>query len=151
MIKVYVWLPDDTHIGHCALAIRGRYISFWPADTATKKDLKIKRSHPGMFVQSLNADIENEGGRNPETVELYNLNEQEIMAYIATLDDLVPRYQIARNNCSHVIAKALMAGANKKPSFVPHAGHYGNLGRVLGIGIWTPDQVLKFARELKFL
>jgi len=49
---------------------------------------------------------------------------------------------------SHIVAKALMEGANQKPSFTPHAGHYGKAGRFLGIGIWTPDQVMKFAQEL---
>jgi len=56
---------------------------------------------------------------------------------------------IARNNCSHIIAKALIEGAKCKPSFTPHAGLYSKLGKVLGIGIWTPDQVLKFAKELQ--
>jgi hypothetical protein len=71
------------------------------------------------------------------------------LVYLASLDGNVPRYQLARNNCSHIVAKALIEGANCKPSFTPHAGRYGKLGRVLGIGIWTPDQVLRFARELK--
>jgi hypothetical protein len=47
-----------------------------------------------------------------------------------------------------VVAAALMAGARRKPSFIPHAGSYGRLGRIVGIGIWTPDQVLKFVQEL---
>ena len=48
-----------------------------------------------------------------------------------------------------IIARALIAGAERKPSFIPHAGHYGRAGKVLGIGIWTPDQILRFAKELK--
>ena len=59
------------------------------------------------------------------------------------------RYQIASNNCSHVIAKALMEGAGIKPSFIPHAGQYAKVGRILGLGIWTPDQILRFVNELK--
>ncbi len=72
-----------------------------------------------------------------------------ILLYLASLEDNMPRYQIARNNCSHIVAKALIEGAKNKPSFTPHAGSYGKLARVLGIGIWTPDQVLKFAEELQ--
>ena len=34
-------------------------------------------------------------------------------------------------------------------SLVPNAGHYAKLGKVLGIGIWSPDQVLKFSKELQ--
>ncbi|MFL6628069.1 MAG: hypothetical protein ACJ8G1_16635 [Vitreoscilla sp.] len=36
----------------------------------------------------------------------------------------------------------------RMPSFIPHAGSYGRVGRVAGIGIWTPDMVQKFALEL---
>ena len=73
------------------------------------------------------------------------------MDYIADLQRNTPRYQIARNNCSHVVALALIAGAQRRPSFTPHAGEYSRFGRILGAGIWTPDQVLKLARELQKL
>jgi len=43
-----------------------------------------------------------------------------------------------------------MAGTGTKPSFTPHGGEYGGaLGKYLGRGIWTPAQVLQFARELE--
>jgi len=90
----------------------------------------------------------NEGNRSPVNIELKDLDEDGILDFIANMQDKAPRYQIARNNCSHIVAKILIEGANCKPSFVPHAGHYGSVGRVLGIGIWTPDQILKFANEL---
>ena len=151
MIKVHVWLPDEKHVGHCALSLRDVYVSFWPDGTATKKDLKIKRSQPGKLIQSLQLDIENEGNRQPITIELYNLDQGPILIYIAELQKNTPRYQIARHNCSHVVAQALIAGAKRNPSFVPNAGHYGHMARVLGLGIWTPDQVLKFAKELRYV
>jgi len=47
------------------------------------------------------------------------------------------------------VAKALIEGAKCKPSFIPNAGVYSKLGKVLGMGIWTPDQILKFAEELQ--
>lgn len=149
MVKVHIWLPDATHVGHAALTVKNRYISFWPDGVAGKKDLKIKTSQPGLFMQSLNEDVRNEGNRYPVTVEIRNLDEDAILAYLASLEGDMPRYQLARNNCSHIVAKALTAGARCSPSFTPHAGQYGRLGRVLGIGIWTPDQVLKYAMELK--
>ncbi len=150
MIKVFVWLPHEQMVGHTALLVRGQYISFWPDDDATKKDIKTKRSQPGAWAGSLERDIDSEGGREPHVVELYNLNEDAVLAYYNEYTKLKPRYQIARNNCSHVVANCLMAGG-REPSFTPNAGHYGNLARILGIGIWTPDQILKFANELKFL
>jgi len=149
MIKVHVWLPDAQHVGHASIEVRNEYVSFWPDGAAGKKDLKIKTSQPGMLVPDFHDDIRNEGNRMPVTVELPNLDEDAVMAFAKQLQRELPRYQLARNNCSHVVAQALMAGATAKPSFTPHAGHYGRAGRILGIGIWTPDQILRFARELQ--
>jgi hypothetical protein len=85
----------------------------------------------------------------PITVELHGLDEDAVLTYVKGVQANLPRYQIARNNCSHVVAAALIAGAGRKPSFIPHAGNYARLGRIVGVGIWTPDQVLKFVEELK--
>lgn len=100
-------------------------------------------------MQSLNEDIMNEGNRDPITIDLSHLDADRILLYLVSLEDSMPRYQLARNNCSHIVAKALMEGAKCKPSFIPNAGSYARVGKVLGLGIWTPDQVLKFAEELK--
>ena len=123
-------------------------MSFWPEGGATKKDIKIKRSHPGSFVQALQEDIANEGRRQPTTIELRGLNEDRILDFVNDLIQRQPRYQLARHNCSHVVANCLLAGTEKRPSFTPHAGQYTKIGRY-ALGIWTPDQVLKLARELK--
>jgi hypothetical protein len=47
MVKVHIWLHDENHVGHTALTVRDRYISFWPDGEAGKKDLKVKTSQPG--------------------------------------------------------------------------------------------------------
>lgn len=151
MIKIYVWLPDGNNVGHTAMQVRGTYISFWPEGGASAKDLKLKRSQPGAYADELKSDIDSEGGREPIVIELTNLDEYAILKYFAEISQNKPRYQILRNNCSHMIAHCLMAGGNVQPSFVPHAGHYSNLARRLTIGVWTPDQILKFAEELKLL
>jgi len=148
MVKVHIWLPDAQNVGHTALTIGTVYVSFWPEGGATKKDIKIKRSHPGSFVQALQEDIANEGRRQPTTIELRGLNEDRILDFVNDLIQRRPRYQLARHNCSHVVANCLLAGTEKRPSFTPHAGQYTKIGRY-ALGIWTPDQVLKFARELK--
>lgn len=150
MIKVYVWLPHGGQVGHTAMLVKSEYISFWPEGGADKKDLKLKRSQPGQFVESLAKDIQNEGGVAPVVVEVHNLNEDAVLNHIAEIQAAGPKYQIMRHNCSHVVAHCLMAGG-ARPSFVPHAGHYGNLARVMGIGVWTPDQILKFVEEIKHL
>jgi len=54
------------------------------------------------------------------------------VAYARGVQENVPRYQIARNNCAHVVAAALIAGAGRKPSFIRHAGSCGRFGRVAG-------------------
>ncbi|MCF6337398.1 MAG: hypothetical protein L3J84_05535 [Gammaproteobacteria bacterium] len=148
MVKIHIWMPDGSHVGHTAMSVRNEYFSFWPDGEAGAKDLKIKRSQPGMLMDSLQDDVRNEGNRPPATIEIENLDEDGIIAFITDVQDDMPRYQLARNNCSHMIANILIKGGNCKPSFTPHAGHYGIAGRVLGVGIWTPDQILKFAQEL---
>lgn len=149
MVKVHVWLPSGQHVGHTALTIGDVYVSFWPEGTAGgKKDFAIKQSHPGTFVTALQEDIRNEGDRLPHTVELHKLDEAKILDYIAKLIENRPLYQITNHNCSHVIANCLMAGAEKKPSFTPNAGAYATIGKLF-FGTWTPDQVLKYANELK--
>lgn len=142
-------MPNSKYVGHTALTVRNVYISFWPDGEAGKKDLKIKRSQPSMFAQHLREDISNEGNRPPITINIPNPDEKRLLDYIASIRRNTPRYQIARNNCSHIVAMALMQGANSKPSFKPHAGHYSRFGRILGRGIWTPVQVLQFAKEIK--
>jgi hypothetical protein len=59
-----------------------------------------------------------------------------------------PRYQLARNNCSNIVAECLKVACGKEPSFHPTARDYGKLGKALGRGIWTPNEALRYAREL---
>ena len=131
MVKVHVWLPDANHVGHTALTIGDVYVSFWPDGGAQKKDLKIKRSQPGMFMKSLQDDVLNEGGRHPVTVEVPNINEEALLDHIEELQRTMPRYQLARHNCSHVVAECLYAACGRKPRFIPNAGAYGRVGREL--------------------
>ena len=91
-------------------------------------------------MATLADDIRNEGNRQPTTVVLNKLDEKEILLFIKKIQLNTPRYQLARNNCSHIIAQCLQAGS-VKPSFTPTAKEYGKLGSVLGYGIWTPEQV----------
>ena len=148
MVKVHIWMQNAQHVGHAAITIGNVYVSFWPETGAGKKDLKIKTSQPGSFMTRLADDIESEGNRQPTTVTIHGLNEEKMLDYVIKIQENIPRYQLAKHNCSHVVAQCLSEGASTKPSFVPNAGAYGRLGKVLGRGIWTPDQILKFAREL---
>jgi hypothetical protein len=148
MLKVHVWPRHGNLVGHASLSFGADYVSFWPADEAGKKDLKIKRSRPGHFMAALKEDIRSEAGRQPITVTISDIDEEKLSRYIAELMSNTPRYQLARNNCSNIVAECLRVACGKDPSFLPTARDYGNLGRILGRGIWTPNEALRYAREL---
>ncbi|GAB2190583.1 hypothetical protein [Sessilibacter sp. MAH2] len=148
MLRVHIWLPHDNMVGHTSLSFGNNYISFWPEDAAGKKDLKIKRSHPGAFINALEEDIEFEGNRQPITVIIRKIDERKLSEFVANLISNTPRYQLAKYNCSSVVAECLKAASGKEPSFAPTAKDYSKLGRFLGRGIWTPGDILRYAREL---
>jgi len=148
MLTVYIWLPHGNMVGHASLAFRSNYVSFWPEDSAGKKDLKIKRSHPSHFMAALREDIEAEGNRQPIPITIQNIDDDALSRYVAELISNTPRYQLARYNCSHLVAECIKIATGKEPSFTPTAQEYGKLAKVLGWGIWTPQGVLRYAREL---
>lgn len=135
-------------VGHASLSFGANYVSFWPKDAAGKKDLKIKKSHPGHFMNALYEDIKEEGGRQPITVTILNINEEKLSRFIADLISNTPRYQLAKYNCSNVVAECLKVACDKDPSFHPTAHDYSRLGKILGRGIWTPNEILRYAREI---
>jgi hypothetical protein len=135
-------------VGHASLSFGSNYISFWPEDSAGKKDLKIKRSQPGQFMNALHDDIQAEGNRQPITTIIPKINAEKLENFILGFQRSTPRYQLAKYNCSNVVAECLKVACDKDPSFHPTAHDYGKLGKVLGRGIWTPNEILRYAREL---
>lgn len=148
MLQVHVWPPHGNMVGHASLSFGSNYVSFWPEDSAGKKDLKIKTSHPGAFMTALAEDIKAEENRKPITVTIHKINERKLEDFILELQRATPRYQLAKYNCSNVVAQCLKVACEQDPSFKPTAQDYGKLGRVLGRGIWTPNEILRYAREL---
>ncbi len=150
MLNVHVWAPQGDMVGHASLSFGTNYVSFWPADAAGKKDLKIKTSHPGAFVGALQEDIHNEGGRQPVTVSIpiSKDNEDKLAKFVADLVSNTPRYQLAKYNCSTLVAECLKVACGKEPSFEPTPQEYGTLAKLLGHGTWTPNQLLRYAKEL---
>ncbi len=100
-------------------------------------------------MNALQEDIEAEGNRQPLTITIYKYDKNKLRLFISELQSNVPRYQLAKYNCSNVVAECLHTACNQKASFYPTAHDYGRLGKVLGRGIWTPFEVLRYARELK--
>ena len=148
MLKVHVWLPYGNMVGHASLSFGDNYVSFWPADAAGKKDLKIKRSHPGHFMTALREDIAAEGGRQPTTITIENIDSEKLENFILELQRNIPQYQLAKYNCSHVVAECLKVACGKEPSFQPSAQDYSKMAGILGNGIWTPNEILRYAKEL---
>ncbi len=148
MLQVHIWPPLGNMVGHASLSFGTNYISFWPEDSAGIKDLKIKRSHPGAFMNALHEDIQAEGGRQPTTITISKVDADKLSKFIADLISDTPRYQLAKYNCSHVVAECLKVACNQDPSFQPSAKDYGKLGKILGRGIWTPNEILRYALEL---
>lgn len=148
MLKVHVWLPHGNMVGHASISFGTTYISFWPADGAGKKDLKIKRRQPGHFMQALEEDIASEGNRSPSTITLNNVDTVALSKHIQELQREIPQYQLARFNCSHLVADCLRVACGIEPTFKPTAHDYGRLGKVIGRGIWTPHEILRYANEL---
>lgn len=99
-------------------------------------------------MNALHEDIQAEGDRQPVIVIIPYTNEVKLSRFIADLMSNTPRYQLARYNCSHVVAECLKVACDREPSFRPSAQDYGRLGRMLGRGIWTPNEILRYAREL---
>ena len=148
-LQVHIWPQHGNMVGHASLSFGTAYVSFWPDGEADKKDLKLKTTHPGYMVSSLGDDIRNEGNRQPITVTIRDINIKNLSDFISKLRSNTPRYQIARYNCSHVVAECLKAACEDAPSFKPTAhGYYGKFGELLGRGIWTPYGVLRYAKEL---
>jgi glycerophosphoryl diester phosphodiesterase len=148
MLKVHIWLPHGNMVGHASLSFGRNYISFWPADGADKKDIKVKRSHPSAFVEALYDDIQAEGNRKPKTIVINKFNHDSLETFILSLQRKAPRYQLMKYNCSNVVADCLKVACGKDPSFKPTAADYGKLGKILGRGVWTPREVLRYATEL---
>ena len=92
MLKVHVWLPHGSMVGYVSISFGTTYISFWPADGAGKKDLKIKRRQLGHFMQALEEDIQSEGNRSPVTVTLNNVDTVSLSKHIQELQRAVPQY-----------------------------------------------------------
>jgi len=127
---------------------RNRLCQLLAKNLYRKKDLKVKRSQPGHFMNALAEDVLSEGGRQPITVVIPNINEQELSKFVADLISNTPEYQLARYNCSHVVAECLKVACRQEPSFCPTARDYSKLEKILGQGIWTPNEILRYAKEL---
>jgi len=158
MVKVHIWLSHNGQVGHTSLTVGTTYISFWPSDDTkdkkqpSAKDVFIRSRHQkGALRRNIQEDIKLEGNRQPShTIILAGLDEKKMLEYYSKLRVKIPRYQLAKNNCSDIVAQALIIGSGIEPSFTPDAANYHKWGDTfLGKNIWTPYMIKRYANELK--
>lgn len=162
-VTVYVWRRSAQHIGHASMQVGEVYMSFWPEGTAGKKDVTLKQSHPGAFIESLEEDILNEGNRQPQALTVEGLDEAAMLRTFVDLGAAECRYNVVRMNCASFAAAVLEAGSGRPPSFQPTINPLDYLGtgqgtrkltealmlRYRGTSIWNPEQLWLYATELR--
>jgi hypothetical protein len=100
--------PDDRQ----SLTVKGS-LARW---RCYEKISENKAQPPGTFMDFLNDDIRNERGRQPITVTLLDFDQKVLLNDIECIRGNIPRYQLARNNCSHIVAECLYMASDKNPS-----------------------------------
>ena len=110
MIKVNVWLPKESNVGHASVAIEDdfgatvEYISWWP----TRGNNPLKRM-PGTSP-TFAKDIEDEGYYPDNEIRIHGLDEVKISDWWATFRRGEETYSLGGQNCSWVAINALNAG-----------------------------------------
>jgi hypothetical protein len=122
-----------------------------------------KRSHPPSFSANYQEDVVNEGMREAEKLTLWTLDKDAMTEAAAEMLSAGCRYNLVKMNCSSFAAALLEAGSGRPPSFVPSVdpAHYvgqtkgaSTVARSIifargGLSVWTPDQLLLYAKELE--
>lgn len=164
-ILVHVWMPTKKLVGHAALSYQQldfasyttvEYLSFWPYvgvkgsanKSACQTDVITRRHHYSSFSKSVADDRAAE--KMPETfrVSIRDFDDIELNMFIMHLKRKMPKYHLSKYNCSSVVAEALHKATGKKPRFRIAASGYGNLVWFFGRGVWTPKNLLRYARQL---
>jgi hypothetical protein len=149
MITVFVWLPktidDQKNVGHSSMLVSGHtYVSWWPDETAG-----FGRDFHPIRNKSFASDVADEGDRNPDfSIQINGLDEQAILDWWSSFGlvrggDLLfgplPPYNLAKQNCSTVVARALkIAGGDR------YTGWYDSHSV-----IWRPQTVLDYALSIQ--
>jgi hypothetical protein len=148
MIAVYVWLPksvgNQKNVGHSSMLVKAQtYVSWWPDEAAGL----VGDFHP-IRNKSFASDVEDEGAGPDFTVTLNGLDEKAVLDWWGSfglvrngelLQGPLPRYNLAQQNCSTVVAVGLkVAGGDSYASW--YASHSV---------IWRPQTVLDYARSIQ--
>jgi len=148
MIIVYVWLPKQIgnrkNVGHTSMLVDGHtYISWWPDESAG-----FGRDYHPIRNKNYSSDVADEGGVPDWSVHLKGLNEAAILDWWEgfglsrgnlELQGPLPPYNLAKQNCSTVVACALKRGGGDE-----HADWYSSWSI-----IWRPQTVLDYASAIR--
>ncbi|XP_041361474.1 uncharacterized protein LOC121377519 [Gigantopelta aegis] len=114
-MHVNIWFPGSGRIGHASLELSsGRYISWWPSDNKNsgKKANKLGAGLvTGYGQDTLDDDIESEGGYPTKVIDLDSLNLDEDAIeewWIGWING--GTYTLLGPNCCKVVYDALRAG-----------------------------------------
>ena len=78
-VIVYIWETSETDVGHTSMQVGDEYISFWPSDPASKKDVKIKATHIPAFPRSYSTDCRVEKRDADSSIIINGLDESKII------------------------------------------------------------------------
>ena len=148
MITVYVWLPkrvnNQKNVGHASMLVNEQtYISWWPDESAG-----LGRDYHPIRNKNYRSDVRDEGCNPDWSVRLQGLNEEAILNWWEgfgltrgnlMLQGPLPPYNLAKQNCSTVVATGLKKGGGDE-----YAGWYNSWSVV-----WRPQTVLDYALSIE--
>ena len=115
LLTLHYWEPGgqgkDKWNGHVSITLDdGTYISHWPASNAGYPYIfPVEARTPNMAL-----DILGENGRQPEDIQITDLDEKAIKTWWNNYDENFSVW----NNCSDVASEALRKGGMKIPSHI---------------------------------
>lgn len=165
MIRIHVWFPHGTQVGHAAAQIghvddADSYVSWWPSDPARWKEVRAGAAN------SYEADKDSEKRDSDEQRLLYGLDEPAAKRWWGSLRQRQGSYAATTHNCAWAVISMLKAaGGDKYIHWTRTLSKYNvSLGMfipmVCAIGsargggmtvvdnctqIWTPSDVLRYA------
>ena len=109
-MKVFVWLPKGTQVGHASLLLsNGTYLSLWPDEEKKAKNAVAMKK--GSTSSSLDEDVHNEGRRPDRIFDLSGkgYNEKAIEKWWDEFK-YTKTYELLNKNCCWVVYTALTKG-----------------------------------------
>ncbi|XP_041367538.1 uncharacterized protein LOC121382105 [Gigantopelta aegis] len=104
-MKVYIWFPKETHIGHASLELsNGRYISWWPHEAKKTEPMTLD----GLAHESLEDDVKAEE-RGPDKIFHLDYDEEKIEDWWIEWSNR-GNYNLVDTNCCWVVYEALRHG-----------------------------------------